>query len=403
MSVNVMKYLFWAYIFINPLFFIPGQEIRASQEFCFQLSSLILIFAGMLFSKNKIVFDSLHKTVTAFMVWVLVVYTGFNQGWSIAFNIFTGVMVYFTALNTLTKDNIRSMINCVSILSAAAIFYLAMQYFGWDIRGVQMFNNPGLVPHVSFFGLEAAFGTYIALALPLILSFSWVGILLLFPMIFSWSSAVYLAGLSAILFFAWFNKRILFWVALIPLFIAFSLFFFKIDLPMGMMDTRPRMWQLVIEDSFKRPIMGSGLDSFREPKKVGNIRYLKQVVDDKTIRAITTKDGLFIENTVSGETLSKLQSNQQAYDYWDHPHNEFMLVAFETGFIGLGIFIGIIYLLWRRFIRSKMSGYTIGLFSSLVALFVIMQGQFPFHLARIAHLIPILCALFYISTDENKI
>jgi hypothetical protein len=44
---------------------------------------------------------------------------------------------------------------------------------------------------------------------------------------------------------------------------------------------------------------------------------------------------------------------------------------------------------------------TVGLMASLVCLAVIFMTQFPMHLSRVGHLLPVLVGLFYVSTKEE--
>ncbi|MEN6414376.1 MAG: O-antigen ligase family protein [Veillonellales bacterium] len=396
-----MKYLFLIFLLLNPVSYIVNQEIRQSQEFIFQISSIILIGAGLAFGNKSLKRDKFNLWFSLLMAWVFITYLIHLSGWSIAFNAFLGLMIYYTALKTLNKQDIQFLIKGISWVAGAGVLYLALQYFDFDLRGIVL-KDQGITPHSSFFALEAVMGGYFAIVIPLLITFSWTAFLLFIPLIFSWSTGAYIGATVATFFYLWYKRRILFWWLLIPTISAVVSFIVFIDNPMGMQGTRVAMWKIVTQDSFRKPLTGHGLDSFRVPKMKGDGRYLKPVMNNKAVKAILTDEGLFIKGAPSREMVEKFKLDGKIFDFWDHPHNEVLWLFYETGIMGL-ILLGIfLYHLWQRFIKSKMSKETVASMASIVALFIFMQTQFPFHLARIAHIAPLLLAFFYISTNNEE-
>jgi len=397
-----MKWFFIAYLAINALSYLPGVELRVAQEYFFQVSSVLLVACSMFFPSKRLKRDKLNIALCAFFLWLFISYMKSQSGWPMMFNIFMGIMVYFTAIRTLGKEDIEPIIKTVWWIAIAAVIYFGFQLLGWDMRGFSLRATDGLTPKTSFFGIEMAFGGYLAFAMPLILRYSWLALLLFIPMVFSWSSGAVLGAIVGVMLYLWFKKRLAFWFVT-PLIITVGiLFVVKIDAPMGMMQTRLPMWRIAIQDAHKQVLFGYGPDSFREPKKDGDVRYLKKIINNESIRAIRTGDHYVIPDKISKELDRKIQETGKGFDWWDNPHNLIITLFYEFGFPSLlGAFI-FLYFLWQRFIKSKMSRDTAAVFASLAVVLVFSQTQFPFHMARLAHLPPVLLGLFYISTDETK-
>ena len=365
------------------------------------MSSIILVASGLYFGNNTVKKDRFNLWLLLLILWFMFIYLAHMQGWSIAFNAFIGLMVYYTAIKTLVKDDVKFLIKGIGWVAGSAVFYLALQFWNFDVRGFTLASQ-GTTPRCSFFALEAAFGAYLAMSIPLLLTLSWVAFLFFIPLIFSWSTGAYAGAVISTLFYLWYKRRLVFWRVLGPLIIIAACFVTFVDNPMGMQKTRIAMWKLVIQDSFRKPLVGHGLDSFRESKKEGDGKYLKPVMNDQCVKAIVTDKGLFIKGAPSQEMVEKFKRDGKIFDFWDHPHNEIIWIFYETGVGGLILFGFFIFQLWQRFIKSKMSKETVASAASIIAVLIYSQTQFPFHMARLAHIVPVILAIFYISTDESK-
>ncbi len=401
-----MKYLILTYLWLIPLWYWPNTELRAAQEFCYQICSLLIIVGGMFFENHKIKPSKLNMGIGALFVWFVAVYLRTQVGWFILINSLLGVLVYFTIIRTLKKDNIEFIFNILKWVLLYSVLALLCQYLGWDFRGSTERYQGGLID-CSVFGIKAMMGCYFALILPIVLS-SWLWIALLVPVALSYSTGAYLAVGAGILFYLWYRRRKVFWISLVPLLIVSSLFIFKMDLPQGMYGSRLPMWKMVTQDVHGN-VLGYGLDSFRNPKE-GNCKYYKHSYDDVSVRVFNTKKGWIITPNVDEKFLwwleyykeHGLKKGRAPIDEWDHPHSEYVWVFYELGYPGLIGFIVIFYLVWDRFRKSKKNELIVCLGGGILAFLVTNITQFPLHVARVGHLVPILFALFYIATEEDE-
>ena len=441
-----MKYLFLAYLIINPLFFMLDMEFRQAQEWCFQLSGLAILGASLFFRHKEIKRDALNITIGIMLLWFLLIYILNLTGWSILLNFALGILIYLVAIKTLEKEDYYLLAKGFAGIFIFSIIFQATQALGFDIRGQNVIIGPrggiheGLVPDCSFFGLKASMGMYYAIVIAFLLPNLWfmrrdyrdrklrikiiisalislfLGLLFV-PLATSYSTSAYLAGVAVILFIFWFRKRILFWLFLAPLLIGAIFFIIKMDSPMGMMTSRLPMWGMVLQDTWKQPIFGYGLDSFRQPEKKMEThkqitRYYKNSFNDRTYRAnkdIVVQNYQVIDWRTIGEIPvndrkqfeERLSKNKNPLDFWDSPHNIYLWFPYETGFIGLGLFITIISFATIKFKRSKRGIIETAAFAAILSILVSGLTQFPFHLNRIAHTIPILGAIFYLATEDK--
>lgn len=371
---------------------------------------MMLIASSFVFDKRKLCLNmtnkNIHIPLCLFTLWAICIHLHNPLNFNIIFNIFLGIMVFYTIVMGVKKTEIPKIIKFMSFMAFLAIFWIFLQYCGWDIRATKMLNVANTVPKVSFFGLEACYGMYLCLLAPVLATSTWwIGVLCVLAILPSWSTGAILAGVVSILFYLWQRLRIAFWSILIPIMLFAVIFIFKIDMPMGMYDSRPDMWKLVIEDSWKKPVWGYGWDGFRSGKEV---RYFKNAVNDKSMRAIVMDNeiGVNVEMTPElKEHIDKFGTQdiiRPIVNFWDNPHNELISILFEGGFISLFLALWVIYGIYMRFRYSMFDIYSVGFAASLLALFIVSMTQFPFHLARIGHLIPVLGAMFYISTGTGE-
>jgi len=395
-----MVWLILIYLVINPFFLIINMDLRQAQELCFQISSMILILSGVFFNQKKLPVSKLNSAYCMLALWVCAVLLLKKMGFPIFLNLFLGIGAYFTVIRAITIEDIPKIFRGLVYITLFALVYLGLQYAGYDLRDQRVLNVPNAVPDCAFFGIKAAYGMYIAETIPVIACFNWIlAPLMLFPLALSYSTGAMLAGHSALMFFLWFRKRVLFWIFLVPTVLGTLFFIVKVDSPMGMYGTRIPMWGIVIQDIFRRPL-GHGLDSFRNDSEIGAVRYFKYSFDNTTVRAVKKEDGWMLTKQVSQEFID-VASKGSALDWWDHPHNEFIWLGYETGFpglIGLGY---ILWLMWQRFRKSTKNAYAVTSAGMILALLISSMTQFPFHLARIGHLVPIILGIFYITTGDE--
>lgn len=426
-----MKIVILIYLLLNPFAYVWGQDLRQTQEFFFQMSSLILILSSLAFQPvvKKISFNErwLNVAIVSMFIWFMCVFLKDKMGWSILLNVFLGVGVYLTVIRHIDYNDIKFIVKNSLWIAVYAIWHLAFQFLGFDLRGNITMNTQNIVPKCSIFGLEAFYGLYLAMIFPLFLGISSIvnmdlgqrgmrvlniaGILAFIALLFlalvpSHSTGAYLGLLIAILIYLWHKARLVFWTALIPIFIGALLFFVKIDNPMGMQSSRLDMWGKVIQDSHQKPF-GHGLDSFRADEREGAVRYFKYAFNDKTVRVKKIGNDWMTQEPPPKELLDNIEKTKNGQptgtmNFWDNPHNDYIQLFYEGGFPAIIILGFILFFLYKVFEFSMRKPLTVACYASLVSIAVFNTMQFGFHVTRIGHMIPIVAGMFIVSArDEN--
>jgi hypothetical protein len=439
-----------AYLIIVPLAYEQGAELRNLQELAYQTLCAVLIFASLFFENKKVKRNNFLMSVGAMGAIFLLLWVRTRVGWPIMLNTIFGISVFFAIVRTVEKKRLILIFKVMSYMLLLAIAYKGLQLVGYDLRRQLTRNAFGVTPDCSFLGLKAAMGMYFAALFPILLGLSWIthnfgfleltrkvswqnigrlslniGMVLLalgtmglflVPLAVSYSTGAVAAGVVAIIFFLWFRKRVLFWFLIVPLIVGSVFFVVKMDNPMGMQKTRINMWGKVIQDAWTEPL-GHGLDTFRNPSKQMDTaynlrRYYKHVFDDETVRVDKTYmvkqmavEDWRVTDAVSADVSEKVKARADeglpALNFWDHPHNEYVWLFYETGFPGMIVLGFMIVLFWRRFWGSTKSIEAVALTASIVAFGVFSLTQFPLHLARVGHLLPILGGLWYVATEDD--
>ena len=294
------------------------------------------------------------------------------------------------------------------------MLYISLQLFGLDpiyvIKG-----TPGNIDAVGMLGLKAVVGMWSALAMIVTVSINpLLSLGFLITMYTSQSTGAILGLSLGVGTYLYYTNRKVFRVVVPIIIVVGGLYVAFIDSPMGMFGTRPPMWKQAVKDTVygvklndpkvQSPYLcnfltGYGGGSF----KAGNIKYFKVAVTDETIRGI-----LLNGRMTSPDGTNFVQKNGQIYykgqrcDYWDNPHNDYIRLIFEFGFIGMIIFGCFLYFMWKRFYHSRKSKELIVITSLLIAFGGFATTQFPTSLARIGYLVPILIGLFVVHTQEDK-
>lgn len=390
-----MKYLIALITILCPIVYFVGTDMRLVQEVFMQLSSLVLVYT-FVFSKHKQLAKSHIDTwIGIFGLWSICLFVLFQCaiGYSALMNILSGILIYFVVSRSLEKKDIPLIFKAVIFVCILNSILLTMQMMGYDpifvVKGAE-----GITDHMGFFALKAAMGVYYALAISLIAYFSpLIAFFALLPIGVSVSSGAVVGGAVSYLFYLWNKARKGFLVALCLIVVGGALFIIKIDSPMGMFTTRPPMWKKVFKDVFRSPVYGHGLNSFRE----GKIKYMKDASNDDTYRAVKDDkgDGYLITEVFKKESVK--------FDWWDNPHNEYLQLVYEFGFMGLFICSMVVYYMYKKIKKAVKTKELIAICGFFVALFLCSMTQFPMHLARNAYLLPIMLALFRIETDEQTI
>lgn len=425
----MMKIIVLLYLLFNSLAFVMNQNMRTTQEFFFQMSSLVLILSSLVFQpkqkKESLFENKLNISILVMFAWFLCVFLKDKMGWSILLNTFLGIGVYLTVIRNLDYKDIKFAIKNSMWIAAFCIGYNILQYMGFDLRGQTVAGTSNMIPKCSIFGLEAHYGMYLAMMFPLFLGISFVnrdmgqkwqrlsiivGILVLIGLMFlaiipAHSTGAYLGLLAAILVYLWHRVRVAFWVVLLPVFIGAILFLVKIDGPMGMQFSRLDLWKKVVQDSHQRPF-GYGLDSFRNDEREGALRYFKYAHNDTTIRLKKVGVDWFMQSKPEKELLDNIEKVNNGTptgttNFWDNPHSEPIQLLYETGFPGIIIFGFILYFLYQIFKFSMRKPLTVACYASLICIAIFNCVQFGFHVARIGHIIPIILGMFIVSARDE--
>lgn len=331
--------------------------------------------------------------VTLFMCWAIFLYSyyKFFTGHSYVTNIFLGSVLYFITKVGFKKENINLFINAFLWFVFANLVLAIFQVCGydfvfsgvdflWDTRYIENTNFDGFMGHKSILG------SLIALAIPILATrgtkWSWIGAIGLFlPLYLCKTSLCFLAGIIGLLFILYFKiPKKIFGISILVLVLCSSFYMNKVDSP-GF--ERFAVWKKIMRDAKQHPIVGWGLDSFRNITKQKNFLYANQVMVKSNYHKKIKKG--------SKEDIIRV-------DWWDNPHNLLISLFYEFGGVGVILFIGLIRKNVLRFVPAIKNNNTIALASFGIVFLVISMGHFPIYLARMACFIIPFFALYEVQT-----
>jgi O-antigen ligase len=391
---NAPKLLLLLFIFVCPFFYHSGinlgdQAMRIAQEQFFQLSAIVFM-AFML--KNL--------WLSLFLLWSVFLYSfyGFNgQGYLI--NALSVCAIYEFTHRFVDKKWIKHVFGIFIALICFHVFWMALQTINFDvlykIKSQGTFVGEGIKDLMGIMGIKAASGMILAMGVPIAFRFNkYLPLLLFFPLALSECSSALVAALLAYAFCLSFaHKKLVIGLLLVSL-LGGGIYIAK-DYQTGMFEDRFKLWKPVLRDAMKHPITGWGLDSFRNVSKYKRFNYFKNVRTRESAKMYPTDK--------PGQMRSRKDFFKEGdtVDPWDNAHNEFIMVFFEYGIVGLLILFGLIRDIKRRFNSSNINVLCIaGVFISLLIMSI---GQFPFHLARVGFIFPILLAIYYKETEIKTI
>lgn len=385
-----MKWTYLAYIILCPLFFLPGVKNRDAQQLFYQLASVLVFSIGMFFPQKQLKKDKIHICLGVMLLAFIGAWLRVMNGWDMALNYLLGLLVYFTMIRTLKKKDLDFLIKGVIGMLILATIWLALQKLGFDIRGT-VIRDSGNVGRNSFFFHASSMGLYFAQSLPLVLSFSWVGLLLLPVVKFSECSSAYIGIVVGVLFYYWFRKRILFWLLLLPILYGGFYLTNNREAFTGVKMRIP-VWKTITQEIMKCPI-GHGLNSFANPILPYQKKFYINHENDELIVMVKQPNGKFI----SRKKPSKIPKQVH---FLDNPHNEYLWLGYEVGIHALIILSFLYYFIWDRFKRCRKEKLQVAFMASLITVGVCFIGQFSLHLARIGYMLPIILGGFYLSTED---
>ena len=403
---RLKKYFLLSFIALCPLVYsTKGLSLRDVQEIFYQFFSIIVI---ALFIGNVWIAAFLILNVITFL------HAGADVGQTQVLNVFLAALLFMVSKAYFKKNNLTQLFYVLIGVLLLNLGWMILQKLSLDPLFSGQTNGGGLIPGsfndpVGFFGIKMANGIFLSILIPVVAFFSVpVSLALFFPILLCQSVSAVMAGVSGILFFAYFKSKKTFLI-LLPIvllgFLAVVFLDFKVD-PKTFSSRFP-VWHSAVRYALKNPL-GYGPDSYRNFNKLKDFVF---VGDSKYNHAIAKVDP---EHSNANQKFLKVQyynMNQIAMppfgmdmkspqvDFWDNPHNEFIQILFEYGLVGIIILGGFLREIYLRFRMSEKSTEVVVLASIILVFLVASITQFPFHLTRLAYLMPIILGSFYGRTD----
>lgn len=401
----IQRYGFMLFILIAPIYYAVGDpSLRHGQELFYRFWAMALI---SLWLRNV--------WLTAFMVLNVSLFflSGAVVGAEYVTNIFIGLFLFWIARGYVKKHHFEFDLRIVLWVGVATVTWMALQRCGVDplFLGADGAGNSAPGWHfkdmTGLFGLKAAQGVFLALLIPITATLHvWLAPIFLFPIWVCQSSVAVLAGGCGYLFYTWHQARKVFWIALICL-IPITGFYigakdFKADPEMFM--SRFNVWHSAVRASLARPI-GYGPDSYRNLTKQKQFLFFG---DERRRHGI----GYHIGNDNYDFKYYHADAYKMRHDYeglkpkspnrWDNPHNEYIMLFFEYGIIGVFLFFGLLLDMIGRFKDVGKTRELILITSCLIVYAVSSLTQFPLHLARLGYIFPILLGAYYGVTERGQ-
>jgi O-antigen ligase len=165
-----------------------------------------------------------------------------------------------------------------------------------------------------------------------------------------------------------------------------------------MFEGRYKMWKVVLRDAFKHPIMGWGLDSFRNAGTFKPFIYMQNAMTRETKAVSLSAIQVYNETGVMPPMPGFIKQGD-ALDIWDNPHNEYIMLFYEFGLVGVILFGLFCSDIVKRFYVTDELIAIIGVF---IVFLIISTGQFPFHVVRLGYIFPVLVGAYYKINEEIK-
>jgi len=402
-----------------------GMPMRQWQEISYRWASMALVglFIGNIWM--------------AMFLWLnilLFINNGGSVGKDYIYNIFFAMLVFKVARSFFTYFKSRDELRPVMTVVILSCIWMILQLLGLDPLHIAV-NPSGSVTNMAFhdpmglFGMKAANGIYMAIAAPIFASWSVpAALLLIVPIYLCQSSVAILAYVVSLMFYLYFTHKTFehewigvgfkryfrdtqYWKIIAPILIFGAVFYIAMDkrVDTNTFNSRFSMWHAVLKFSMGNPI-GWGPDSFRnttqkknfifagdEDRKNGIGRLDSQVTapDGSTVQSFNFR--YYKPGGFESEVATPKNPN-----IWDNPHNGLLHLLFEYGYMGIAILVGFVAELVNRFRRSFKDEEVVMATSCLIAFFVASITHFPFHLARIGYLFPVILGAYYAITDRNN-
>lgn len=397
--------------------------MRDAQEIAYQLLGMALIMTLLFVQKQHVRLTKVSLCLGIFGLWTICLYAlgkctiGFNY----LFNIFIFIGVYFATISCYKVTDFKFIRKCILWVFAINTIYIVCQAWGFDPVGFTNSGIGGSPQNTGLLGLPAHYGVYTAIAICMFSAYAPFSAILLFGFLsIGQSSGAIGAAVIAYLYILWVRRhevrfgipyivlskikpymnirKILipyFFLAVMIVSSCASWYIMKVDLPMGMFTSRPPAWKLMINDAFKHPLWGWGLGAIRQ----GTLLYVKDAGSDATVRATRLEDGRF--QIVESEAKAHNLPPEMRVDIWDNCHNEYINLLYHFSIIGVILFGFLIHFMYLRIKQTIMTKELASIIGVLMVFLLSSITQFPFSVARLACIVPVMLGMLVIHTQKD--
>jgi len=394
MNQKIIRVGIVALIFVAMLSIQGMPDGRAVNQIVFMLA-MISLFSLLL----KNVWVTLFVLLTVF----LYAFFKFSTGHTYLTNIFLGSILYLITKVSFKKEHIDFFINGFLWFVFANVAYMAVQASSLDFIFSKIVTEQGfavaytnIFEDVSerltmngFMGHQSILGVLMALAVPILASrrsmWSTIGAIGLFiPLIIAKTSLPAIAGMIGLMFVLFYQIPRKVWViGVLAVLLCGVGYIKKVDSP-GI--ERLSLWRSIARDGMAHPITGWGLDSFANITPQKDFRYSNRVSKYPYHQG---RDG-------------KTYTNITHIEWWDNPHNLYLSLFFEFGFVSLFLLVGYLRQNILRFQKAIKNQNVIGLAGFMLVFFTVSFGHFPAFLARIMCFSIPMFALYEVEVEYDR-
>lgn len=351
----------------------------------------------------------------------LYIWNGQEVGYGQVLNIFLGCLLFLFSRNFFKQEKLSDYYRYIGFVAAISLFWMVFQRFSIDpifqgqSNSGELFGTPFNDP-VGLFGIKMASGIFLTIILPIIASMNlFIGALLLYPIWMSASSFVFLtAGIVSLFYTFHLHKKLFIWL-MIGFAFAIPFYIYKdVKTDPKTAGSRFPIWHSAISAELKSPdgfcgLIGYGPDSYRNFTKhksfrfVGDNHYnhgiLTVMPDGKQMFKYYSVHNDKAEIEALTKKIDETTVPKGKMDDWDNPHNAYVNLFFQYGWIGVILLCGLVREMWARFRLSIKDKELVVITSCLIVYFITSIGHFPLEMARLGYLFPILLGAFYARTD----
>ena len=403
---KIKKYSYLSFMFLCPIIFNNTNlfDLRTFQERAFQLLSMCLIslFVG-------------NAWISAFMILNVfsLMYNDFAVGLPQVLNVFLGCILFMVSRAYFKKNDFLPYAKILLWVFVLNLFWMVMQSSGIDPLYIAQDAGGVPQPNVTFrdfsglFGIKMANGIFISFILPILAVVNiWLAPLLVLPLFFCRSSIVALSVFATMSFYLYYtSKKVFVYFLVIGMLGGITYVYLDLKDDSKTFMSRFPVWHSALKYTLMRPL-GWGPDSYRSYTKQKDFLFysdydynhalLKKLDGNKALFSYYEMDN----GKMSAKNKETIKNN--TLSWWDNPHNEYIQMMFEYGFLGLVILGGFMREMYYRFKFSSKSNEIVMIASCLLVFFVSGLGHFPMHLARLACLFPIFLGGFYAKSELSN-